>query len=390
MPTAAGHPTRLQHDALTSQRRFGWLHSLFTQRPLAKLLSLGLGILLVLMIDTELTGEIYKESVQLVAPGEGRGRTDLEVQVPQDFILLLDPNQGSTVLRIRGYQKLQDQIPVPLKAYVPEHRFAKVGNEPVSILLQGEDLRLPRTLDRADARFDPPVTIRVVRRGTVERELKAIDGRTTGRQGVLTVAFQPRIAKLTGPVNQLGSADEPLEILVTSLGERTLTADMLGLGPLVGLVGPPITFVATQPPPTTEALTLENVSVPLNGVFTSTTRFEYRFLAPDDKGALGQPVVVEGTPAAIAALRAKETMDEFKRKVYALAYVEDELRKNLDAVNNQARSATTGEDRWIDLEHVRVEIPEHLLASYNVKVVPLKSVSVQVRLKPPENSGPQK
>ena len=122
------HPTRL-FEAVGAKRTVGHrLLEFFTHRPFAKLVSLGLATLLVFLIDSELTDDLYYEPINVVTEGQGKSRNDLEVQIHPDFIILpLAADEEKPRLRIRGFKKLKEEIPVPLKASIPESRLVGVG-----------------------------------------------------------------------------------------------------------------------------------------------------------------------------------------------------------------------------------------------------------------------
>jgi hypothetical protein len=236
------HPTRLI-EAIGAPRTWSRrIVDLFTHRMLAKLVSLGLATLLVFLIDSELTDDLYYEAVNVVQEGQGKGRYDLEVIVHPDFIMM--PALGESEkprLRIRGFRKFQNEIPVPLRAYIPEARLAGIGDEQTPISVEAGDLE-PPNFGRGGVTLTPAPKIRVVRKARAERTLIHRDSRFSPSESEFTVKFTPQRVRLEGPGSALRSIQDPIVVNVDAPGRRTLRATELGLPQHIVILGDPVTM----------------------------------------------------------------------------------------------------------------------------------------------------
>ncbi|HMS16446.1 MAG TPA: hypothetical protein PKA37_06365 [Planctomycetota bacterium] len=379
------HPTRL-FEAVGAKRTVGHrLLEFFTHRPFAKLVSLGLATLLVFLIDSELTDDLYYEPINVVTEGQGKSRNDLEVQIHPDFIILpLAADEEKPRLRIRGFKKLKEEIPVPLKASIPESRLVGVGDEPVAVSVEPRDMELP-DFGRGGISFSRPPTVMVVRRARAERTLAHRDSRVTGVDTEFAVTFTPARIRLSGPGGVLRSIPEPIVVNVDSASRRILRAGDLGLPPQVLLIDGTVTM--TVEVTGRHSATLKLSQVVLKAQVDVNSPYEFEFQIPDDKGILARDVHLEGTTLVVEQL--KNRIPELKERIYALAYLE-EAAEGHDAAIRAAAREKPEDPEWVDVSDVLVAVPNHLLTPFQLKATQEMRTSARVRLRPVGRDAPDK
>jgi hypothetical protein len=383
--TSHAHPTRL-FEAVGAKRTVGHrLLEFFTHRPFAKLVSLGLATLLVFLIDSELTDDLFYEPINVVTEGQGKSRNDLEVQIHPDFIILpLAADEEKPRLRIRGFKKLKEEIPVPLKASIPESRLVGVGDEPVAVSVEPRDMELP-DFGRGGISFSRPPTVMVVRRARAERTLAHRDSRVTGVDTEFAVTFSPARIRLSGPGGVLRTIPEPIVVNVDSASRRILRAGDLGLPPQVLLIDGTVTM--TVEVTGRHSATLKLSQVVLKAQVDVNSPYEFEFQIPDDKGILARDVHLEGTTLVVEQL--KNRIPELKERIYALAYLEEAAEAHDAAIRAAAREKPE-DPEWVDVSDVLVAVPNHLLAPFQLKPTQEMRTSARVRLRPVGRDAPDK
>lgn len=378
------HPTRLI-EGLGRRRTLGRrLIELFTHRPVAKIVSLGLATLLVFLIDSELTDDLFYEPVTVVAEGQGRTRTDLEVHVHPDFSVVLDGSAEKIRVRVRGFRKYKELIPAPLKATIPEGRLLGVAEVPMSVSVEPGDLALPY-FGRGAVTFSSALTVQVVRRVRTDRRLDSRDTREVTGGIALRAEFSPPRVRLTGPAHAVRNVPEPIVVPMSAPGSRMLFASDLSLPAGVAIEGGGVQM--TVQARASDTATIQVSQVALKELVAPQSPYEFQILSPDDKGALSSFVTLEGLAADVDA--AKGRLGEIQSKIYAVAYLDEAARPRDADIRAQARDRPD-DPPWTQLHEVVVGIPAHLLEPYKLRMAERLSVSARVRLRSIGQDAPEK